>query len=58
MGEITISVEEYKALVKAQVSNEAFAEFVNSSSYSVSKEECRRYFGPMVKEKVIGEDNQ
>lgn len=53
MGEITISVEEYKELLKAWVRVSAFADFVNASKYDIEKEDCGRYFGF----KVEGEGN-
>lgn len=45
MGEITISTEEYKNLVKLQARVEVFAEFVNLEKYSVSRAECAKFLG-------------
>lgn len=45
MGEITISTEEYKNLLKIQARVEVFAEYVNSTKYCISGEECARYLG-------------
>lgn len=55
---ITISVEEYKQLVKAAEANNSsaeftemstrvklFADFVNRTNYSISREDCGRYLG-------------
>lgn len=55
---ITISVKEYKQLVKAAERNnpsaeftelstrvKLFADFVNRTNYSISREDCGRYLG-------------
>lgn len=45
MGEITISVEEYKGLLYKSVCVEAFKEFVKQERYNISREDCARYLG-------------
>ena len=45
MGEITISTDEYKNLVKLQARVEVFAEYVNAEKYSISREECAKFLG-------------
>ena len=45
MGEITITAEEYKNLIKIQARVEVFAEYVNASRYSVGREECATFLG-------------
>ncbi len=45
MGEITISVKEYKELLETAVRVKVFEEFVNSEKYSISREECGKYLG-------------
>lgn len=49
MGEITISVEEYKSLLEASVRVRLFADFVNNEKYSISRAECGQYLGFEVK---------
>lgn len=52
MGEnitITIPVEEYKKLVETSVRVDIFIDFVQGEKYSISREECGRYFGFEVK---------
>lgn len=51
MGEITISVEEYKHLLKVQAVTEAFISFVNSSKYAPDREDCARFLGFELKER-------
>lgn len=45
MGEITITMEEYKELIAAKVRIEVFADFVNRSKYSPEREECGKFLG-------------
>ena len=45
MGEITISVEEYKNLLKQQARVEVLAEYVNTTQYSISRRECASFLG-------------
>ena len=45
MGEITISVEEYKNLLECKVRSELFADFVNNEKYSIAREDCASYIG-------------
>lgn len=45
MGEITISVEEYKQLLKIRAATEAFVDFVKSSKYAPDREDCARFLG-------------
>lgn len=52
MGEmINIPVEEYKKLLKTSVRVEIFAEYVNSESYRIDREDCGRYLGFDVEKK-------
>ena len=51
MGEITISVEEYKNLLECKVRSELFAHFVNNEKYSIDRETCASYIGFDLKEK-------
>lgn len=45
VGQITISTEEYKNLIKVWAATEAFVCFVKSSKYSIDKEDCARFLG-------------
>lgn len=45
MENVTISVEEYKNLIKMQARVEIFAEHVNASEYSISRKECAKFLG-------------
>lgn len=45
MGEITITTEEYKELVKTQARVEAFEKFVNEQEFSIRREECAWFLG-------------
>lgn len=51
MGEITISVEEYKKLLECKVRSELFADFVNNEKYSIDRETCASYIGFDLQEK-------
>ena len=51
MGEITISVEEYKNLLECKVRSELFADFVNNEKYSIDRATCASYIGFDLKEK-------
>lgn len=42
---IIISVEEYKKLLEASVRISVFANYVNSSKYSIDQEDCGRFLG-------------
>lgn len=42
---ITISVEEYKKLLKMSVRVSVFADYVNQSKYSIDQEDCGRFLG-------------
>lgn len=44
-GEITISIEEYKKLLKIWAATEAFISFVKASKYSPDREDCARFLG-------------
>ena len=44
MGEITISVDEYKGLLEMLVRVKLFSIYVNSKTY-IDREECGRYLG-------------
>lgn len=48
--QITISVEEYKKLLKTQVATEAFIDFVKASKYAPHKEDCARFLGFEIQE--------
>ena len=55
MGEVTISTDEYKNLIKAQARVEVFAEYVNNEKYSISRVECAKFLGfELVKEDDAG----
>ena len=45
MGEITVSLEEYKELIACKVRIEVFCHFVNKTKYSISPEECAKFLG-------------
>lgn len=45
VGQITISTEEYKALVKIWAATEAFVSFVKGSGRYIDKEDCARFLG-------------
>ena len=45
MGEITVSMEEYKELVACKVRIEVFGHFVNKTKYSISPDECAKFLG-------------
>ena len=45
MSEITISVEEYKRLLEAQVRIRVFSEFVNREAYSIDRAKCAGFLG-------------
>ena len=51
MGEITISVEEYKNLLECKVRSELFADSVNKENYSIGRYDCASYIGFDLKEK-------
>ena len=51
MGEMTISVEEYKNLLECKVRSELFADFVNNEKYSIDRASCASYIGFDLKEK-------
>ncbi len=51
MGEVTITVMEYKKLLEAKIRINIFAEAVNHSSYSMGREECANYLGFELEEK-------
>lgn len=42
---INITVEEYKKLLEASVRINVFADYVNSSKYSIDREDCGKFFG-------------
>lgn len=46
---ITISVEEYKKMLEAQVRIGCFAAFVKRNKYNIDKEDCGRFLGFEVK---------
>ena len=45
MGEITITVEEYKSLLETSVRVGMFIDFVKGERFSIGREECGRYLG-------------
>ena len=45
MEKITISVEEYKKLLKIWAATEAFISFVKTSKYAPDREDCARFLG-------------
>ena len=51
MGEITISVEEYKKLLECKVRSELFADYVNKEKYSIDRDTCASFLGFEIKEK-------
>ena len=50
-GTIAIPIEEYKDLLKKSIMVDVFANFVNSTKYSVDREDCGRYLGFDIKDK-------
>lgn len=50
MTEVTISVEEYKELLKKSTCIEAFAHYVNKEKYSIGREMCGIFLGFEVEE--------
>ena len=47
---ITIPVEEYKNLIEAFIRVKIFSEHVNSSKYSLGRDECGRFLSFEVKD--------
>lgn len=45
MSEITISVEEYKRLLEAQVRINVFSVYVNNERYNIERKECAAFLG-------------
>lgn len=45
MGEITITTEEYKKLLKTQARVEVFEQYVKSQEFSISRIECACFLG-------------
>ena len=45
MGDITISLEEYKYLLKMCATTEAFINFVKASKYAPDREVCAQFLG-------------
>lgn len=45
MGEIIITIEEYKNLLETSVRADAFIKFVKCSKYNIDREDCGRYLG-------------
>jgi hypothetical protein len=45
MDEITLTKEEYRKLLESEIRIKLFATYVNSKSYSISKEECADLLG-------------
>ena len=43
MGE-NITLEEYKKLLEASIRISVFADYVNSSKYSIDRENCGKFF--------------
>lgn len=54
MGEITISLEEYKKMVELQVRANMFAEHVKACKYSIDKDDCARFLGFKLQEEEDG----
>lgn len=54
MGEISITVEEYKRLLEAEIRINVFSDFVKKEKYNISREECGHYLGFEVED--AGED--
>lgn len=44
-SQITISVEEYKELIRLQIRAELFEEFVKKQRFSIGRNECAEFFG-------------
>lgn len=51
MGDVTITMEEYKLLLEASVRIQVFADYVNREKYSIDREVCGRFLGFEVEEK-------
>ena len=45
VNEVTISTEEYKTLLEAQVRIKVFSEFVRKEKYSIEREKCASFLG-------------
>lgn len=45
MNEITISMEEYKKFLEAQVRINVFSAYVNNEQYNISREMCASFLG-------------
>lgn len=45
VNEISISVEEYKTLLEAQVRIKVFSEFVIKEKYSIERKDCASFLG-------------
>lgn len=50
MGEVTISVEEYKELIEKSARIEAFSEYVNDEGLSIDRRMCGLFLGFEVNE--------
>lgn len=45
MGEITITIKEYKELLKTRARVEVFEKYVKSQEFSISRTECAWFLG-------------
>lgn len=45
MGEIMVTVEEYKKLLEAEIRIKTFSDFVKKEKYSIDREVCGSYLG-------------
>lgn len=50
---IVVSVDEYRELISSSIKIELFADFVNNSKRSISREDCGRYLGFDLEEKKV-----
>lgn len=50
MGEVTISVEEYKNFLESSVRIKVFADYVKKEKYSIDRDVCGHYLGFEVKD--------
>lgn len=50
-GTIAVPMEEYKNLLEKSIRVDVFADFVNSTKYSIDREDCGRYLGFEIEDK-------
>lgn len=50
MGDVTISLEEYKNLLECSIRIKVFADYVKKEKYSINRDVCGHYLGFEVKD--------